>query len=134
VRTEIRSVDRKVEALVASTDPARYVGDELTLVAAYAFHASKLNEPKVRGLVEEAVSRVLGAQVRVTIVLRDEFNTSPGPAVRPAPRSSEAEPAQSRNGAHAAESDDREEPGALPESDDQKRLRAAKAIFNATEV
>ena len=47
IRTEVKAADRKVEALLASTDPGRVTGDALYISAAYPFHASKLNEATI---------------------------------------------------------------------------------------
>jgi DNA polymerase III gamma/tau subunit len=137
VRTEVKSMDRKVEALLASTDPGAYDGRQLTLVSAYPFHASKLNEPKSRTLVEQALERILGEPVSIAVVVKDEF----------APPT-----ARSNGGAQRAEAPTRQtpqprpeptaeaavEPYALaqsaPESHDDAMVRTAKALFDAEEV
>ena len=79
IRAEVKAADRKVEALLASTDPGAFDGQALTLVAAYPFHAGKLNDARVRRLLDEVIGRVLGANVAVTTVARDEFHP-PSPA------------------------------------------------------
>jgi len=80
VRTEVRAVDRKVEALMRETDPVEVQGNDLRVVAAYPFHAGKLNDPRIREIMEAAIERVTGARLVVTVVARDEFNPIPPPA------------------------------------------------------
>lgn len=79
IRTEVKTIDRKVDALLASTDPGDFKGDTLYLVAAYPFHRGKLNEPKVREVVESAVERILHQRIAVTTVLSDEIQIAPPP-------------------------------------------------------
>lgn len=73
IRTEVKARDRKTEALMASCDPGAIDGDTLILVAAYQFHAGKLNEDRVKAAIEEALEHILGVRLRVRTILRDEF-------------------------------------------------------------
>ncbi len=142
VRTEVKAVDRKVEALLASTDPGSVAGDALFVIAAYPFHASKLNDTRVRGIVEDAVERVIGQRLTTTFVLREELPGSSSSAGTPPgemPTSSWSRPASAAsppsskpsNGIHEDDLpfDDEFAP---PEEDEFKRN--VKAVLNAEEV
>jgi DNA polymerase-3 subunit gamma/tau len=147
IRTEVKLVNVRAEALLASADPARIDGEELSVIAAYPFHASKLSEPKVRALVEDAVAKVTGARLRITFVLREELQATEAPQ----PASLQEAPPTWRNGSngssHAERSPvddlDRDPPLVSPSApdtpdtpgeDEDPRLGAVKAIFDATVV
>jgi len=140
VRTEVKAVDRKVEALLASTDPGSVAGDSLFVIAAYPFHAAKLNDTRVRGIVEDAVERVVGQRLNTTFVLRDELPGAPATAATPSGESppsawsrpsTPAPPTTPSNGVREDEppfDDD-----ILPSQDDEF-TRNVKAMLNAEEV
>ncbi|MFW6074918.1 MAG: DNA polymerase III subunit gamma/tau, partial [Chloroflexota bacterium] len=65
IRTEVKAIDRKTEALMASCDPGAIVDGSLVLVAAYPFHAGKLNEDRTKATIEEAVARITGQRMPV---------------------------------------------------------------------
>ncbi len=140
VRTEVKAVDRKVEALLASTDPGSVSGDSLFVIAAYPFHAAKLNDARVRGIVEDAVERVVGQRLNASFVLRDELPGAPAvaaPSSGQPPPSSWARPSASppptapSNGVH--EDGPPFDDDILPPGDDEF-TRNVKAVFNAEEV
>jgi DNA polymerase-3 subunit gamma/tau len=97
IRTEVKTVDRKVEALLASADPGSVSGATLYVIAAYPFHVGKLNDAKVRGIVEDAVERIVGERLNAAFVLRDELpgasTGSPAPASPTPPSSWDRQPA-----------------------------------------
>ena len=141
VRTEVKAVDRKVEALLASTDPGSVAGDALYVIAAYPFHASKLNDARVRGIVEDAVERVAGTRLHASFILRDELPGSstggappagqPPPSSWSRPSSPPSSPGSPSNGVHEDEppfDDDFLAP------DDDEFTRNVKAALNAEEV
>lgn len=159
VRTEVKSFDRKAEALLASTDPVRVEGDTLVLVAAYPFHAQKLSEPKIRTLVEEAIERVTGRAMQASFQLRDELNAvsserpaaretsdwgwgydaNDGPPVTGGSTAPDVPVAPSRpasNGAAPSPSSRDSNPPHLSSesSNDEHRVRSAKALFDAEEA
>ena len=79
IRTEVKTADRKVDALLASTDPVDFRDGTLYLLAAYPFHRGKLNEPKVRRVIEDAVDRVIQQQVNIMTVLHGELQATASP-------------------------------------------------------
>ena len=140
IRTEVKAVDRKVEALLASTDPGSVAGDSLLVIAAYPFHAAKLNDTRVRGIVEDAVERIVGHRLNTSFILRDELPGGPA-AVAPGPGQSTpsawsrpatpSPPVTPTNGVHEDEppfDDD-----ILPPGDDEF-TRNVKTMLNAEEV
>ena len=137
IRTEVKAADRKVEALLASTDPGRVTGDALYIIAAYPFHASKLNEARVRNVVEDAVERVTGRRLRASFILKDDLpgtpaiTTAPKPPSLSSPPTHEPPPARATNGIHEDEPPFDEDPD--PPSDDEF-IRNVKTILDAEEV
>ncbi len=133
IRTEVKTIDRKIDALLASTDPGDVRGTTLYLVAAYPFHRGKINENKVREVIEDAVERVINQRLTVTAVLSDELR-----AAAPPPDS----------GGPPPEDDGGDEPGGSGESDngvdtditaavesgEESLVARARAIFEAEEV
>jgi DNA polymerase-3 subunit gamma/tau len=126
VRTEVKALDRKVEALLASTDPGAFDGRQLTLISAYPFHASKLNDPRARQYVEQAVERILGSPVTVTTVVRDEF-APPPTAAAPRAAASAPEPVIEEDFAPYAPANPADDP-------DEALVRVVKTMFDAEEV
>lgn len=131
----MKAVNRRIEALLTSVDPIAVKGNHIVLVSAYEFHRDKLNTDDVRSVVEDAITRLVGRTVRVECQLRGEAPLAPvaesgasaaSQGVPPSPPSS-AEPSPSGP------------PGVAPlvavDGDaDERRLRAAKNIFDAEEV
>lgn len=132
IRTEVKTLDRKVDALLASTDPGDVRGEVLYLVAAYPFHRGKLNEPRVREIIEDAIYKVTGQRVTVTTVLHDELQS-----VVP-PTSGGGGPPPEDNGSSEPEkaSIDGEDTDvtARVESGEEEVVNRLKAIFEAEEV
>jgi hypothetical protein len=135
IRTEVKAIDRKAEALLASTDPIRIEGDTLIMIAAYPFHAQKLSEPKIRSVVEDAIERVTGRTVQASFQLRDDPTAAP--SVQSGARESvdagwgydPNPPPRASNGVSGSPPPPVEEP-----SSDEMHLRSVKAIFDAEEV
>ena len=143
VRTEVKAIDRKVEALLASCDPYQVMDGTLYLVAAYPFHASKLNEDRNRQTIENAVERVLERRLTVSTGLRDEL---PELSDRPTQAPQSATPSPPRQIREAESGSDRQEdtyraetseegaPESAPEDDGHQVIERMKAIFNGEEV
>jgi DNA polymerase-3 subunit gamma/tau len=143
IRQDVKALNRRIEALLASVDPVRVTGDVVTLVAAYPFHRDKLNTDEVRGVVESVISRLAGHPMTVQCLLREEL-----PAAAPTPlRAASAPPT---NGASpddtavpathepavesAADLADAVQPGDDATFDEEgfaQRVKAAQNLFDA---
>lgn len=132
IRTEVKAVDRKAEALLASTDPYAFDGSLLTIVAAYPFHVGRLNDPRMRQIIEEAVARTMHVDVRVAVVLKSDVSVSAPPRNGAATANVVSE----SSARYAADDGEPLEPNPDdgPANDDEAIVRAAAAIFNATEI
>ncbi|MGI8475348.1 MAG: DNA polymerase III subunit gamma/tau [Thermomicrobiales bacterium] len=122
IRGDVKAVNRRVEALLASIDPVAVDGFTVTLASAYDFHRKRMNDGEVRRVVEDAISRIVGSQVTITCVLRSELGelglggAEPGKPPQPA-------------GAPAAPS-----PQSAAQNADEQRIQAAKNIFDGEEM
>ncbi len=149
VRTEVKAADRKVEALLASCDPYSIIDGTLFLIAAYPFHASKLNEDRNRQTIEDAVERVLQQRLTISTGLRGELPDAPDEGGPPSGGTGDSNatpqtpPRQVRDdGANASDSNDGYD-ASEAEDDEQERAAAReehqviermKAIFNGEEI
>lgn len=128
IRTEIKAINSKVEALLRESDPDHIADETLHIMAPYAFHTKMLNEPAAREVIEAAITRVTGLLLKVSVFLRSDRELSESPAPRPAaPRP--VEPAVAEPDEDASSTDD-----GLAESSDAYRVERAKTVFDATEV
>jgi hypothetical protein len=73
IRADIKSLDRRIEALLGEVDPVDVTDEEVILAASYEFHRDKVNEDERRAIVEQVIARRLGRSVRVQCVLRSDF-------------------------------------------------------------
>ena len=73
IRADVKSLDRRIEALMMEIDPVDITATEVVLAAAYEFHRDKLNEDDRRALVESVIGRRIGRTIRVSCVLRSEY-------------------------------------------------------------
>nr|MBA3643663.1 DNA polymerase III subunit gamma/tau [Chloroflexia bacterium] len=73
VRQDVKTINRRVEALLSSVDPGLIAGNQVTLVAAYEFHRDKLNTDDARAVVEEVMTRLVGDRVVIQCVLRGDL-------------------------------------------------------------
>ena len=137
IRNDVKAVNRRIEALLASIDPIAISGNEITLVAAYDFHRKRMNEDEARSVVEDVISRIVGRTITIVCIMRGDE-----PSVRPAsisnpPRSIAPSPIG------VAENTPESTPPVIentPSSDsnsidlDLQRLQAAKNIFDGEEI
>lgn len=141
IRGDVKTIDRRVEALLAATDPYDIRGNEIALTTPYPFHCQRLNADKERGIVTDVISRLVGRPVVITCYLRGQepprsgasvsappvapttsaVQDPPAPSDLPEPEPPDYEPAPIRTvpGASAGDTED--------------RIKAAKAIFDADE-
>jgi hypothetical protein len=131
----VKAVDRKAEALLASTDPGTISGDILYVIAAYPFHAQKLNDTRVRGIVEDAVEKVAGRRLNASFVLRDELPGAPA-APRPAqpPPAWDAPSAPPPGPMNGVREDEPPFDDDVPPAGDDEFTRNVKAALSAEEV
>lgn len=131
IRSDVKAVNRRIEALLSEVDPVAISESEITLAVPYPFHRDKLNSDDVRETVAEVLSRNIGRRVSIVCVLRGEF-VPPAVPVQPI-RHAAAEPTTVVSAPSQAP-DDRA-PDADPEDDaDEARLLAARNLLDAEEI
>lgn len=82
IRADIKSLDRRTEALLMEIDPVQVADGEVILAASYDFHRTKVNEVERRSIVESVIGRRVGRSVRVQCVLRSDLaSTSRTPSI-----------------------------------------------------
>ncbi|HEY7036314.1 MAG TPA: DNA polymerase III subunit gamma/tau [Thermomicrobiales bacterium] len=140
IRLDVKAVNRRIEALLSSIDPVDVRGNEVILAAAYAFHRDRMNTDEVRAVVDDVIGRHLQRRITTVCVLRgEESGTGAGATAvaTPRPKSAVREEAPAKPVAAAAV----DEPPPPMDDDaprdddlDDRRLKAAKNIFDAEEV
>ncbi len=120
IRADVKAVNRRFEALLASADPVGVNGNAVTIATPYEFHRNKLNEEETRRVIEDVLSRNLKRTITLTCVSRDEIAGVTGASAAANSRPGATRPPESS-------------PAAV-ESDDEKRIRAAKNLFDAEEI
>jgi DNA polymerase-3 subunit gamma/tau len=78
IRSDVKSLDRRIEALMLEIDPVDVSANRLTLVSQYEFHRNMLNDASRKTVIESVVSRRLGRPYRVDVLLRSDFDASVG--------------------------------------------------------
>lgn len=132
IRSEIKAMNSKVEALLRESDPDSVTDGTLHITAPYSFHTKMLNEPAAREVVESAIERITGARLHVVASLRAGREIVDAAPRRPAPTPEQtAEPTPEAATPEAAEMP---EGSHLEESADAYRVERAKTVFDATEV
>jgi len=131
IRNDVKAVNRRVEALLASIDPLAVHGSQITLVAAYEFHRKRVNEDEVRRVVEDTISRIVGRPYSIVCILRGEQAPSPpsGSGLSAPPSPASASPV-SDFAAPESSSPEQDEPSDL----DKQRLLAARNIFDGEQI
>ncbi|HEY8597691.1 MAG TPA: DNA polymerase III subunit gamma/tau [Thermomicrobiales bacterium] len=85
IRQGVRALNRRIEALLASTDPYMVTDGTLTLVAAYDFHRNGLNKDDTKRVIEEVLAQVLGGPYSLACITQAEVADHPVPTPSPAP-------------------------------------------------
>lgn len=141
IRGDVKTIDRRVEALLAATDPYDVRGTEIALTTPYPFHCQRLNADKEKGIVTDVISRLVGKPVVITCYLRGQEPPRSGtpvsaPPVAPATPAMQAPPPPS-DLPEPEPPDDEPAPiraaSSASTSDTEDRIKAAKAIFDADE-
>jgi hypothetical protein len=131
IRSDVKAINRRIEALLSEVDPVAISESEITLAVPYPFHRDKLNSDEVRETVADVLSRNIGRRVTIACVLRGEFvpPTAATPAAAPAstrPVTVDPVPAAIPDAA----------PQDLDPGDDadEARLQAARNLLDAEEI
>jgi DNA polymerase-3 subunit gamma/tau len=149
IRADVKTIDRRIEALLAATDPYDVRGNEVALTTPYPFHCQRLNADKEKGIVTDVISRIVGQPVLITCYQRGQeppraaagaapapitpvstttsTTQAPPPFVNlpdPEPPDNEPAPFISANAS----------PSRSSVTDTEERIKAAKAIFDADEI
>ena len=77
ILAKIKPQNHSVEALLRACRPASFANEWLTLEVFYKFHKERLEEEKCRTIVEETVSEVIGAPVKLKCILGEKKNSQP---------------------------------------------------------
>ena len=77
----VKNVNAHVVALLRSTRPTHFDGDNLTLEVFYRFHKDKLAEPRIIKMLDATFSEIVGSQVKLKFVLAQK-GTKPTQSVR----------------------------------------------------
>ncbi len=125
IRANLKARSRRIDALLMSVDPSSVQGDLITLTSAYPFHRNKLNEPEVQAVVEEVISDILGARMRVSTLLHGEAPVA-GVSGATTQQPSSTEQANATSGQHNASNE-------LP-PDGKRIIDTVKNIFDAEEI
>ncbi|HEX3723780.1 MAG TPA: hypothetical protein VHV31_13370, partial [Nitrolancea sp.] len=127
IRRDVKTANARIAALLASTDPTVVRDTEIVLVSPYEFHRNKLNEDGARRVIEDVIARYMGRTYQMICVDASDSRSQ----ARPSVVLTIEQPDPMTNGHH----DEPAEP-ATPsaDSDEDPRIRAAKSIFDATEV
>jgi DNA polymerase-3 subunit gamma/tau len=142
IRQDVKAVNRRIEALLASIDPILVNGNQIVLAAAYDFHRKRMNEDDVRSVVEDAISRLVGLPIKIECVMRGDLPSESTASIgvvtdfaeRPSPDPVSSLP-QSDTAGINSNGESRENPDEQTEQErDQQRLQAAKNIFDAEEI
>ncbi len=127
IRQDVKALNRRVEALLSSFDPARVSGERVLLATPYEFHRDKLNSDEVRLLVEQVIGRLVDRPVSVAAVLVGDLGQPP-PAPSPLrPIEPDERDAARPSPAHPPVIDE------IPDEVHDRRLKSAKNIFDAEE-
>ena len=135
IRNDVKAVNRRVEALLQQVDPIHVNGETVILTSPYEFHRNRLNSDEVRHVVEDVISRLVNRRVQVSCIAREEIAAMIGGSTTAATTSVApmAPPLGATNVlANGASSPSNADASEL--TDDERRLQAAKNIFDAEEI
>ena len=125
IRRDVKTANTRIAALLASTDPSAVRDDQVVLVSPYEFHRNKINEDGARRVVEDVISRYMGSTFHLICVDPNDARSQDRSAGAPITEY----PTANGNGDQNVE----RKSAPLAPLDDP-RIRAAKSIFNATEL
>lgn len=73
IRADVKTLDRRTEALLSEIDPVRVSELDVYLASPYEFHRNMLADDERRAIVESVIHRRTGHAARIHCVLRSEF-------------------------------------------------------------
>jgi len=73
IRADVKSLDRRTEALLMEIDPFDIQDGQVILASPYDFHRNMLNDAERRGFIETVIQRRFGVRLRVSTSLRTEL-------------------------------------------------------------
>ena len=114
IRADVKSLDRRTEALLTEIDPYAIEDGQIVLASAYDFHRNMLNDPDRKAILEQVIERRFKVRLRVSTALRSELVTAPVSVPTP-PTTSQAPNAPSTT---------------ADTGDDEKYLNALKSTFD----
>ena len=72
IRADVKSVNRRIDALLQQVDPVTINGNVVVLASPYEFHRNRVNSDEARHVIEDVISRLVHLRVQVSCVTRDE--------------------------------------------------------------
>lgn len=85
IRQGVKAINRRIEALLASTDPYMVSEGTVTLVAAYDFHRNGLSKDDAKRVIEEVLAQVLNGPYSLACITQAEVADHPVPTPSAAP-------------------------------------------------
>ena len=73
IRADVKSLDRRTEALLMEIDPFSLADGQIVLASPYDFHRNMLNDPERKAILETVIERRIGVRLRVSTALRSEL-------------------------------------------------------------
>jgi len=73
IRADVKSLDRRTEALLMEIDPFSLADGQVILASPYDFHRNMLNDPERKAILETVIERRIGVRLRVSTALRSEL-------------------------------------------------------------
>ncbi len=154
IRLDVKTIDRRIEALLAATDPYDVDGQRVLLTTPYEFHCQRLNSDTERGIIADVIGRIVGEPVEISCyqrgqeppkTVRSSAPVNPAPVPSSAPElESEPEPGHSPppvTGGNlpdplppddvATRARDRAPGHSRPSGISDERIKAAMSIFDA---
>jgi DNA polymerase-3 subunit gamma/tau len=79
IRADVKTLDRRTEALLSEIDPVRVDDLDVYLASPYEFHRNMLADDERRAIVESVIHRRTGYAVRIHCMLRSELTSQQPP-------------------------------------------------------
>jgi DNA polymerase III subunit gamma/tau len=142
IRNDVKAVNRRIEALLQQVGPAAVNGSQVVLESPYEFHRNRVNSDEVRNVVEDVLTRLLGQKVTVTCVSHEEglrLASAAAPGAGPVATVTASTPPPAPAPADPGDSSlidlvDAEGPSPEQQDADERRITAARNIFDADEI